>query len=140
MNNTDISKSGDTNAEANSRRRVLEWRDLRFGQRHPDEPVTLQTPEGPITETKEGFTTCKVTSKPADEVQVFGPVRLQPVQQRSGEVEGKGEEIALHGTGQERFVHVLKRIFFLTDDRCQGLKPDGPSLELVYERQQDPAM
>jgi isoleucyl-tRNA synthetase len=42
--------------------------DLRFGTRHPDEPVTLQTPEGPISQTKEGLPTCKVTSKPVDEV------------------------------------------------------------------------
>ncbi|MEZ6051860.1 MAG: class I tRNA ligase family protein [Planctomycetaceae bacterium] len=42
--------------------------DLRFGTRHPDEPVTLSTPEGPISETKEGLPTCKVTSKPADEI------------------------------------------------------------------------
>ncbi len=41
--------------------------DLRFGTRHPDEHVTLNTPDGPITKTKEGFTTCLVTSKPADE-------------------------------------------------------------------------
>ncbi len=42
--------------------------DLRFGTRHPDEPVELSTPDGPITETKEGLTTCQVTSKPADEI------------------------------------------------------------------------
>jgi len=42
--------------------------DLRFGTRHPDEPVTLATPDGPQTETKEGVTCCKVTSSPADEV------------------------------------------------------------------------
>ena len=42
--------------------------DLRFGLRHPDEPVTLETPEGPISETKEGLPTCKVTSTPADEI------------------------------------------------------------------------
>src|SRR5690606_36151019 len=42
--------------------------DLRFGTRHPDEPVTLETPEGPISQTKEGLPTCKVTSGPADEV------------------------------------------------------------------------
>ncbi|MEX0977989.1 MAG: class I tRNA ligase family protein, partial [Pirellulales bacterium] len=41
--------------------------DLRFGTRHADEPVTLQTPEGPLTETLEGLPTCRVTSKPADE-------------------------------------------------------------------------
>ncbi|MGE4003519.1 MAG: class I tRNA ligase family protein, partial [Planctomycetaceae bacterium] len=42
--------------------------DLRFGTRHPDQPVALYTPDGPITETKEGLPTCKVTSKPADEI------------------------------------------------------------------------
>ena len=42
--------------------------DLRFGLRHPEEPVTLQTPDGPSTETKEGLPCCKVTSKPADEI------------------------------------------------------------------------
>ena len=42
--------------------------DLRFGTRHPDDHVTLSTPEGPISETKEGMPTCKVTSKPADEI------------------------------------------------------------------------
>jgi isoleucyl-tRNA synthetase len=41
--------------------------DLRFGTRHPDDPVTLQTPEGPVSKTKEGVTTAKVTSGPADE-------------------------------------------------------------------------
>jgi isoleucyl-tRNA synthetase len=41
--------------------------DLRFGTRHPEEPVTLQTPDGPISKTKEGVTTAKVTSGPADE-------------------------------------------------------------------------
>ncbi|MCR9199237.1 MAG: class I tRNA ligase family protein [Planctomycetaceae bacterium] len=41
--------------------------DLRFGTRHPDEHVTLQTKDGPIAETKEGVATAKVTSKPADE-------------------------------------------------------------------------
>lgn len=42
--------------------------DLRFGTRHSQIPVTLETPDGPITETKEGLPTCKVTSGPADEV------------------------------------------------------------------------
>ncbi|WP_417851365.1 class I tRNA ligase family protein [Thalassoglobus sp.] len=42
--------------------------DLRFGTRHPDEPVTLETPEGPINETQEGLPTCKVTSTPADNI------------------------------------------------------------------------
>lgn len=41
--------------------------DLRFGTRHPDKPVTLQTPDGPISETKEGVPTSTVTSGPADE-------------------------------------------------------------------------
>lgn len=41
--------------------------DLRFGTRHPDKPVTLNTPEGPIDETKEGVPTATVTSGPADE-------------------------------------------------------------------------
>ena len=41
--------------------------DLRFGTRHPDDQVTLQTPEGPLSETKEGLPCCKVTSQPADE-------------------------------------------------------------------------
>ena len=41
--------------------------DLRFGLRHPGEPVTLPTPDGEISETKEGLPTCKVTSGPADE-------------------------------------------------------------------------
>jgi isoleucyl-tRNA synthetase len=41
--------------------------DLRFGTRHPDEHVTLDTPEGPQSETKEGVPCCKVTSQPADE-------------------------------------------------------------------------
>ena len=42
--------------------------DLRFGTRHHEEHVELQTPEGVITETKEGMATCKVTSGPADEI------------------------------------------------------------------------
>ncbi|MFQ5730546.1 MAG: class I tRNA ligase family protein [Planctomycetaceae bacterium] len=42
--------------------------DLRFGTRHPDEPVKLNTPVGIISETSEGLPTCKVTSTPADEV------------------------------------------------------------------------
>ena len=41
--------------------------DLRFGTRHADKPVTLQTPDGPISETKEGVPTSTVTSGPADE-------------------------------------------------------------------------
>ncbi|HID24001.1 MAG TPA: isoleucine--tRNA ligase, partial [Planctomycetaceae bacterium] len=42
--------------------------DLRFGTRHPDQPVALETPTGTITETEEGLPTCRVTSKPSDEV------------------------------------------------------------------------
>ncbi len=42
--------------------------DLKFGTRHPDEPVALETPNGVITETAEGLPTCRVTSKPSDEV------------------------------------------------------------------------
>ena len=42
--------------------------DLKFGTRHPNDHVTLETPEGPISETKEGLPTCKVTSTPADEI------------------------------------------------------------------------
>ncbi len=41
--------------------------DLRFGTRHADKPITLTTPEGPISETKEGVPTATVTSGPADE-------------------------------------------------------------------------
>ena len=42
-------------------------KDLRFGTRHADRPVTLTTPDGTIAETPEGFATCEVTSGPADE-------------------------------------------------------------------------
>ncbi len=42
--------------------------DLRFGTRHADQPVAIQTPEGKITQTKEGFEICKVTSGPADAI------------------------------------------------------------------------
>jgi isoleucyl-tRNA synthetase len=42
--------------------------DLRFGTRHRDDPVTLQTPEGPLSETREGVATVRVTSGPADEM------------------------------------------------------------------------
>lgn len=42
--------------------------DLKFGLRHPNENVTLNTPDGPISETMEGLLTCKVTSSPADEI------------------------------------------------------------------------
>lgn len=41
--------------------------DLRFGTRHPDQPVTLQTPSGPADATIDGVKTHKVTSTPADE-------------------------------------------------------------------------
>ena len=41
--------------------------DLRFGTRHPDQPITLNTPDGLIQETKEGVPTATVTSGPADE-------------------------------------------------------------------------
>ncbi len=42
--------------------------DLRFGTRHPDEKVTLETVNGPTSTTIDGVPTCKVTSGPADEV------------------------------------------------------------------------
>ncbi|MDP7274061.1 MAG: DUF5915 domain-containing protein, partial [Planctomycetaceae bacterium] len=42
--------------------------DLRFGTRHPDEPLTLETPAGPIQQTAEGVPTCRVSSRPADEI------------------------------------------------------------------------
>ncbi len=42
--------------------------DLRFGTRHKDDLVALETADGTISETKEGLPTCKVTSKPADDV------------------------------------------------------------------------
>jgi isoleucyl-tRNA synthetase len=42
--------------------------DLRFGTRHLDRPVTLDTPDGPIDKTREGVPTCEVVSKPADEI------------------------------------------------------------------------
>jgi isoleucyl-tRNA synthetase len=42
--------------------------DLRFGTRHPDRPVTLETPDGPVTQTREGSPTCEVVSRPADEI------------------------------------------------------------------------
>ncbi|TWU14297.1 Isoleucine--tRNA ligase [Symmachiella macrocystis] len=41
--------------------------DLRFGHRNPEQPVTLQTADGPIDQTAEGHPTCKVVSPPADE-------------------------------------------------------------------------
>ena len=41
--------------------------DLRFGTRHPDQPVTLNTPNGPTDKTIDGVATHKVTSTPADE-------------------------------------------------------------------------
>ena len=42
--------------------------DLRFGKRHPGVNVTVMTPEGEISETKEGAPLCEVVSKPADEI------------------------------------------------------------------------
>jgi len=42
--------------------------DLRFGTRHSEKPVTLETPDGPTAETKEGVPCCQVTSQPADDV------------------------------------------------------------------------
>jgi len=42
--------------------------DLRFGTRHPDEPVTLQTINGPTDVTIDGVPTRRVTSGPADDV------------------------------------------------------------------------
>lgn len=42
--------------------------DLKFGLRHPDDPVTLETADGPISQTREGLPTCRVTSTPADEI------------------------------------------------------------------------
>ncbi len=42
--------------------------DLRFGLRHPDKAVAIETPEGSISQTKEGVPTCLVTSGPADQV------------------------------------------------------------------------
>lgn len=41
--------------------------DLRFGTRHPDKPITLETVNGPTTTTIDGVTTHVVTSTPADE-------------------------------------------------------------------------
>ena len=41
--------------------------DLRFGTRHPDQPVTLETPNGPTNLTIDGVKTHFVTSTPADE-------------------------------------------------------------------------
>lgn len=41
--------------------------DLRFGTRHKDQPVTLQTPDGPTATTIDGVPTSLVTSAPADE-------------------------------------------------------------------------
>ncbi len=42
--------------------------DLKFGTRHPDQKVMLQTPDGPSHKTIDGVETCLVTSGPADEV------------------------------------------------------------------------
>jgi isoleucyl-tRNA synthetase len=41
--------------------------DLRFGTRHPDQPVTLRTVNGPMDVTMDGIKTHLVTSAPADE-------------------------------------------------------------------------
>ncbi len=41
--------------------------DLRFGTRHPDQKVTLETVDGPRETTIDGVPTCKVESGPADE-------------------------------------------------------------------------
>ena len=41
--------------------------DLRFGTRHPDRPITLETVNGPTTTTIDGVDTHLVTSTPADE-------------------------------------------------------------------------
>ncbi len=41
--------------------------DLRFGTRHPEQPVTLETPTGPTDHTMDGVKTHLVTSVPADE-------------------------------------------------------------------------
>ena len=42
--------------------------DLRFGTRHKDQPVTVNTPSGTAEFTPEGERICKVVSKPADDV------------------------------------------------------------------------
>ncbi len=42
--------------------------DLRFGTRHPEQKVTLETVDGPRDTTIDGVPTCKVESNPADEV------------------------------------------------------------------------
>ncbi len=42
--------------------------DLRFGTRHPEQKVTLETVNGPTDRTIDGVPTCKVESGPADEV------------------------------------------------------------------------
>ena len=42
--------------------------DLRFGTRHREQPITITTPAGPISETPEGDPICKVVSKPAEDV------------------------------------------------------------------------
>lgn len=42
--------------------------DLRFGTRHKDQPVTLETVDGPMNLTIDGVTTHLVTSGPADEM------------------------------------------------------------------------
>ncbi len=42
--------------------------DLRFGKRTKDKRVTVQTVDGPMSETKEGEPICQVTSQPADDI------------------------------------------------------------------------
>ncbi len=42
--------------------------DLRFGKRLKDKQITLQTPNGSIDQTSEGLPTCKVVSRPADQI------------------------------------------------------------------------
>ncbi len=42
--------------------------DLRFGRRHRDKAMTVQTVDGPADKTKEGEPICLVTSQPADDI------------------------------------------------------------------------
>ena len=42
--------------------------DLRFGTRHPDQPVSIETPNGSADQTAEGEPICLVSSKPSDEI------------------------------------------------------------------------
>lgn len=42
--------------------------DLRFGTRHPEQPVTISTPDGPAEFTQEGERICKVVSRPAADI------------------------------------------------------------------------